>query len=71
MSKKYAVVIEKAKENYSAYVPDLPGCVAVGDTIEQCEASIRQAVEAHIRVMREEGLEIPEPFSIVREVEVV
>ena len=70
MSKKYAVVIEKADGNYSAYVPDLPGCVAVGDTMEECEASIQEAIEAHIRVMRDEGYEVPEPHSFAREIEV-
>ena len=71
MSKRYAVVIEKADGNYSAYVPDLPGCVAVGDTIDECEASIQEAIEAHIRVMRQEGVDVPEPHSIAREVEIL
>lgn len=70
MSKTYAVVIEKADGNYSAYVPDLPGCVAVGDTVDECEASIQEAIEAHIQVMRDERLEIPEPSSIAREIHV-
>jgi predicted RNase H-like HicB family nuclease len=71
MSKTYTVVIEKADGNYSAYVPDLPGCVAVGDTIDECEASIQEAIEGHLRVMHDEGLEIPEPRSVARQVEVV
>lgn len=56
---RYAVVIEKAGNNYSAYVPDLPGCVAVGDTIEETEAEIRSAIEFHIEGMIEDGLSIP------------
>jgi predicted RNase H-like HicB family nuclease len=70
MSQTYAVVIEEAEGNYSAYVPDLPGCVAVGDTVDECEASIQEAIEAHIRVMREEGLTVPNPKSVAREVNV-
>ena len=67
---KYVVVIEKAEGNYSAYVPDLPGCVAVGDTIDECETSIQEAIEFHIRGLREDGIDVPEPTSILKEVEV-
>jgi predicted RNase H-like HicB family nuclease len=67
---RYAVVIEKAENNYSAYVPDLPGCVATGATAEQAEAEIREAIEFHIEGMREEGLPIPEPASKVEYVDV-
>lgn len=66
----YAVVIEKAEKNYSCYVPDLPGCVATGATLEQAEAEIREAIELHIEGMREDGLPIPEPASKVEYVEV-
>jgi predicted RNase H-like HicB family nuclease len=62
---RYAFVIEKAEGNYSAYVPDLPGCVATGDTVEETEQQIREAVEFHLRGMREDGLPIPEPTSYV------
>jgi predicted RNase H-like HicB family nuclease len=68
--KKYAVVIEQGGANYSAYVPDLPGCVAAGDTIEETERLIREAIETHIRGLREDGLEVPKPSSLAREVEV-
>ena len=51
-------------------MPDLPGCVAVGDTVDEVEGLIRGAIDVHIRGMREDGLEIPEPTSILREVEV-
>ena len=67
---RYAIVIEKAEGNYSAYVPDLPGCVAVGDTVEECEMSIQEAIEFHLRGLREDGIEIPKPVSILREVEI-
>ncbi len=55
----YAVVIEKGERNYSAYVPDLPGCVSVGDTLEEAKAEIREAIEFHLEGMREDGLPIP------------
>ena len=58
---RYAVVIEKAENNYAAYVPDLPGCVAVGDTVEEVERLIREAIELHLQGLREDGLPIPEP----------
>jgi predicted RNase H-like HicB family nuclease len=67
---RYAVVIEKAEKNYSAYVPDLPGCVATGATLEQAEAEIREAIEFHIEGLREDGLPIPEPASKVEYVDV-
>ena len=68
---RYAVVIEKGEGNYSAYVPDLPGCVAAGDTLEETEQFIREAIEIHIRGLREDGMEIPCPTSLAREIEVV
>ena len=66
---RYAVVIEKAKGNYSAYVPDLPGCVAAGDTVEETDQLIREAIEIHLKGMREDGLPIPEPTSRVNYVD--
>ena len=68
---RYAIVIEKAQANYSAYVPDLPGCIATGATIEEAEAQIREAIEFHIAGLREDGAPIPEPSSRVDYVEVV
>lgn len=67
---RYAIVIEKGEGNYSAYVPDLPGCVAVGDTVEETERSIQEAIEFHLEGMRADGLPIPEPSSRVEYVEV-
>jgi predicted RNase H-like HicB family nuclease len=60
---KYAVVIEKAGADYSAYVPDLPGCVATGDTPADVEREIRDAIRFHIEGLREEGLPVPEPTT--------
>jgi len=67
---RYAVVIEKGEGNYSAYVPDLPGCVAVGDTVEETEREIQEAIEFHIEGLRADGLPVPEPSSRVEYVEV-
>lgn len=67
---RYAVVIEKGEGNYAAYVPDLPGCVAVGDTIEETQREIQEAIEFHIEGLRADGLPIPEPSSRVEYVEV-
>jgi predicted RNase H-like HicB family nuclease len=68
--KRYAIVVEKAKSNYGAYVPDLPGRVATGATIEETERRLREAIELHVRGLREDGLAVPEPSSVVDYVEV-
>ena len=67
---RYAIVIEKAENNYAAFVPDLPGCIATGETIEETEREIREAIEFHLRGMREDGLPIPTPSIQVEYVEV-
>ena len=67
---RYAIVIEKAERNYAAYVPDLPGCVATGATVEETERSIREAIEFHVEGLRADGLPIPEPSSRVEYVDV-
>ena len=67
---RYAIVIEKANGNYSAYVPDLPGCVATGDTEAQVESLIRGAIEFHVAGLREDGLPVPAPSSKVEYVDV-
>lgn len=68
---QYAIVIEKAPgSNYSAYVPDLPGCVSVGDTLEELKQMIQEAIELHIEGLREDGLPVPEPSTEVAVVEV-
>ena len=67
---RYAIVIETAGSNYSAYVPDLPGCVATGTTIEEAEAQIREAIEFHLEGLRADNLPIPPASSRVDYVEV-
>jgi len=67
---RYAIVVEKAGKNYSAYVPDLPGCIATGRTPEETEQLIREAMELHLNGLREDGLPIPQPSSRVEYVEV-
>ena len=67
---RYAIVIEKAESNYSAYVPDLPGCVAAGASLEEAAAEIREAIEFHLEGMREDGVPIPTAQSKVDYVEV-
>jgi predicted RNase H-like HicB family nuclease len=66
---RYAVVIEKANGNYSAYVPDLPGCIATGETVAKVEKNIREAIRFHIDGMREDRLAVPEPTAIAEYVE--
>jgi len=63
------VVIEKAGANYSAYVPDLPGCVATGATVAETEAEIRNAIRFHIEGLREDGLPVPDAVSLAEYVE--
>jgi predicted RNase H-like HicB family nuclease len=67
---RYAIVVEKAKSNYAAYVPDLPGCVATGATIEETERLLQEAIELHVQGLREDGLPVPEPSSVVDYVEI-
>lgn len=67
---RYAIVIEKADGNYSAYVPDLPGCVASGASVAEVEAQIREAIEFHLDGMREDGTPIPQPASRVEYIDV-
>ena len=66
---RYAVVIEKADGNYSAYVPDLPGCVATAATVKAVEVEIRDAIRFHLEGLKEGGLPVPEPTSIADYVE--
>jgi predicted RNase H-like HicB family nuclease len=66
---KYAVVIERAGDNLSAYVPDLPGCIATGNSASEVEQMIREAISFHLEGLREDGLEIPEPTCAVGYVE--
>jgi predicted RNase H-like HicB family nuclease len=66
---RYAVVIEKADDNYSAYVPDLPGCIATGETVAAVEGEIREAIRFHIEGLRADGIAVPLPTSIAEYVE--
>jgi predicted RNase H-like HicB family nuclease len=65
---QYAMIIEKGERNCSAYLPDLPGCIVTGETLDEVKQRMREAVELHLRGMREDGLPIPEP-SLVEYVE--
>ena len=66
---RYAMIIETGQHNYSAYLPDLPGCVATGKTIEEVRQRMREAIELHVAGMREDGLPIPEPTSLADYIE--
>ncbi len=67
---RYAIVIEKTESNYSAYVPDLPGCVATGATLQDVEEQIRDAIAFHIDGLREDGALVPQPSSHVEYIEI-
>ncbi|MBW8310890.1 MAG: type II toxin-antitoxin system HicB family antitoxin [Rhizobium sp.] len=67
---RYAIIIQKSENNYGAWTPDLPGCVAVGDTVEEVEQLMREAIEFHLAGMREDGDPIPPPTVHVNYVEV-
>jgi predicted RNase H-like HicB family nuclease len=67
--KKYAIVIEHREYNLSAYVPDLPGCITTGRTVEEIERNIREAIEPHLEGLREDGEPVPEPHTAVTYVE--
>jgi predicted RNase H-like HicB family nuclease len=70
LTKRYAIVVEKAHSNYAAYVLDLPGCVVTGATIEETEHRLRQAITIHVRGLREDGLAVPKPSSVVDYLEI-
>ena len=66
---RYAMIIETGERNYSAYLPDLPGCIATGKTVEEVRKRMREAIELHLAGMREDGLPIPEPTTLADYVE--
>jgi len=70
MKRKYAVIFEQADTNWAAYVPDLPGCVSTGKTLEETERNVREAISGHIQTLRDFGEPVPEPTSVAREIEV-
>jgi predicted RNase H-like HicB family nuclease len=67
---RYAIVIEKAGDNYSAYAPDLPGCVATGATVQEVEAEMQEAIALHLEGLRADGLSVPQPASHVKYLDV-
>jgi predicted RNase H-like HicB family nuclease len=69
--KRYAIVIEKALSNYAAYVPDLPGCVATGATVQETESLLREAIELHLEGICQDGTPIPNPVSVVKYLDVI
>ncbi|HZY62946.1 MAG TPA: type II toxin-antitoxin system HicB family antitoxin [Edaphobacter sp.] len=69
-ARKYAVVFERSADGYGAFVPDLPGCVTVGDTLEETERNIREAITGHIEAMRAHGEAIPMPTTLTEYIEI-
>jgi predicted RNase H-like HicB family nuclease len=70
MTLKYAVIFERASTNWAAYVPDLPGCMTTGRTLDETKRSIREAIAGHLETLREFGEPIHEPVSLAGEVEI-
>ncbi len=70
MSNRYAVIFEQAQNNWAAYVPDLPGCITTGATIEETKRNIREAIEGHLKALREFGDAVPQLTTVAREIEV-
>ena len=70
MSLTYAVIFEEAEDNWAAYVPDLPGCISTGRTLDDAERNIREAIRGHLRTLREFGEPVPQPVSLAKEIEV-
>ena len=67
---KYVIIVENAGVNYSAYCPDLPGCVATGETVEKTTFRMKEAIEFHLEGMKDEGLSIPKPSALVASVDI-
>ncbi len=67
---KYVIIVEKAGENYSAYCPDLPGCVATGETVEGTTDRMKEAIEFHLDGMKKDGLSIPKPSTLATAVDI-
>lgn len=67
---RYVVLFEKSENGYGAFVPDLPGCVALGDTIEETKGLIHEAIEFHLEGLREDGVKIPDPSAVAEYMEV-
>src|SRR5262245_51237459 len=67
---RWATIIENAGSNYSAYVPGLPGCIATGDTVDEVERELPDAIQFHIKGLKDDGLPVPEPTSLAEYVQV-
>ncbi len=70
MRQRYAVIFEQAESNWAAYVPDLPGCITTGATLEETERNIREAIEGHLRTLIEFGEAVPRPTSLAKDIEI-
>jgi len=70
MSVKYAVIFERAPSNWAAYVPDLPGCMTTGQTLEETRLNIKEAIRGHLETLRQFGEPVPTPSSVAGEVEI-
>jgi predicted RNase H-like HicB family nuclease len=70
MSVKFAVVFEKAENNWAAYVPDLPSCITAGTTLDEAESNIREAIEGHLKTSAEFGDPIPKPTSVAKQIDI-
>jgi predicted RNase H-like HicB family nuclease len=70
MSLRYAVIFEQADSNWAAYVPDLPGCITTGNTLEETEQNIREAIKGHLQTLREFGDPVPRPTSVAKDIEI-
>ena len=70
MSRKYAVIFEQVETNWEAYVPDLPGCISTGRTLEETERNVRDAISGHLQTLCEFGEPAPKATSVAKEIEV-
>ena len=70
MNANYAVVFEQAERNWAAYVPDLPGCITTGSTLAETERNIREAIQGHLKTLREFGDPVPQPTSVAKQIEI-
>jgi predicted RNase H-like HicB family nuclease len=70
MTLRYTVIFEEAERNWAAYVPDLPGCITTGKTLGETERNIREAIEGHLKTLREFGEPVPRPTTVAKEIEI-
>ena len=70
MNLRYVVIFEEAERNWAAYVPDLPGCITTGKTLGETEQNIREAIEGHLKTLREFGGPVPRPTSVAKDIEI-